>query len=167
MVFAILGWLLLATLFASVVGMAIVLRAFWRRLQALERRLAERPVIRELPRHEENPLAGVRVALDIHQDHPNAVFANLLKATLVAEDALVGDGAAADVTIKGEIACNGYADVYYRAELTARTEDETLLTLSEKPPHGDRPANLALELVQRLKSEWTQRERRKALHELA
>jgi hypothetical protein len=70
------------------------------------------------------------------------------------------------VAIKGEIACNGYADVYYRAELTAGAEGEIFLTLSEKPPHGDRPANLALELVHRLKIELRKRERGLALREL-
>src|SRR6202043_900529 len=93
--------------------------------------------------------------------HP--VFASLLKELLLAEDVtdiamLAPDQAAdwkagADILISGDLVCNGYAEIYYTLEFTCSTPDQAICTLIEKPPHGDRPSNLAIELVTRLKAE--------------
>ena len=132
------------------------------RLAALERR--ERPDAGPaLP--DPSPLAGRRVALAIRQDHPHPVFANLLKEGLLAEEARLDDGTP-DLRIEGEIVGNGYADVVFRAELAVRMGGETILVLFDRPPHGDRPANLVAELVRRLKDELANRERQAAVREL-
>ncbi len=130
-----------------------------------------------------NALEGLRVALAIKQDHEHPVFATLLKDLLLKEDvadvALLSPSEAAqlraewkgqDVLIEGEITCNGYAEVYYKADFTCDTADKPICTLIEKPPHGDRPGNLAIELIARLKSELSKvvdrDERRSAIREL-
>ncbi len=112
-----------------------------------------------------SPLHGLRFALSIEQDHPNPVLATLLKEALLKEDALIVE-TDPDVRVEGNVMCNGYADVYFRANLVCRIADETLITLTEKPPHGDRQENLAREVVARLKTEMAKAERRNALREL-
>ena len=116
------------------------------------------------------PLEGLRIALAIEQDHPHAVFTTLVKEALLREEAEPVDGTDYDLLISGSLVGNGYADVYYTAELACRTAEGPLFTLLERPPHGDRPGNLALELVNRLKLEVeksvTRSERQSALREL-
>lgn len=124
-----------------------------------------------------NPLEGLRIALRIDQDHPLPVFANLLKEQLMEEDVGAvevltadGDDGDYDVLITGNVICNGYADIYYQANLNCHTRNREFLTLAEKPPHGDRPANLAIEILARMKDELQKTserdERRNALREL-
>lgn len=141
------------------------------RLRAVERALqkpspAAQPVL--APPHK--PLEGLRIALAIEQDHPHPVFVTLLKELLLREEAELVEGADCDLTISGHLVGNGYADVYYTAELVCFTSGGPLFTLLERPPHGDRPGNLALELVTRLKREIEKsvirNERRTALKEL-
>lgn len=138
------------------------------RLKAVESRLTARPSQAVLPEID-RPLQGISVALLIEQDHPHPVFANLLKELLLREDACVGTEDA-NLSIEGRIICNGYADVYYSAELTCEFRGEAVCVLIEKPPHGDRQENLARELVARLKKELSKTslrsERQAAIHEL-
>lgn len=123
-------------------------------------------------------MEGLRIALKIRQDHPHPIFANLLREQLLKEDVaeavLLAESedrpVAADIFITGELTCNGYAEVYYRAELTAYAANEAICTLSEKPPDGARPTNLAIELVAMLNAKLSElisrSERRRALREL-
>lgn len=130
-----------------------------------------------------NPLEGLRIAISVKQDHEHPIFANLLKDQLLKED--VGEvtfltfdekgdwkqmESVANILVSGDITCNGYAEVYYAADLRCDTRDQAICTLIEKPPHGDRQGNLAIELVARLKTELekhtTRDERRKAIQEL-
>jgi hypothetical protein len=66
--------------------------------------------------------------------------------------------------------CNGYAEIYYQADFSCSNAQHAICNLIEKPPHGDRPANLAMELVARIKTELEKRisrdERREAVREL-
>ncbi|MCC7230883.1 MAG: hypothetical protein IT203_10860 [Fimbriimonadaceae bacterium] len=133
------------------------------------------------------PLEGLRIALCITQDHPHPVFATLLREHLYSEDArevvllsateveqlnatwaLTPDSP--DILISGEVTCNGYAEVYYHAEITCSANSQSICKVIEKPPHGDRPVNLATGLVSRLKAELEkavcQNDRRRALQEL-
>jgi hypothetical protein len=141
------------------------------RLRAAEQVL-ESPTRAALPEAAPvRPLEGLRVALDIRQDHTHPVFANLLKEQLLAEDVTdLTTPDTADIVIEGNLVCNGYAEIYYEADFTCRTATEPICTLIEKPPHGDRPQNLAIELVARLKRELTKlesrNERRAAIREL-
>jgi hypothetical protein len=163
-------------LFASVFALAaiIVASVAVARVQRLERRLAapkaELPaaVAPQLPLP--TPLAGLRIAIDVSQDNPHPIVANLLRDQLLGEDAEIVDREEADIVISGSVVCNGYAEIYYQAELTCRTQLETICAVSQKPPHGDRPANLAIELIAKLKSELeslvSRSERRRALREL-
>ena len=139
-----------------------------RRIEAIQRQnpaLPSRETVRA-----DGPLQGLRIALSIGQDHPHPVFATLLKEALLREGALVepeplsplGEGLA----VNGTVVCNGYADVYFRAEILVVAGGETLLTVAEKPSHGDRQENLAREVVARLRTEWPKRERHGALREL-
>ncbi len=159
-----LALLLAALSLGASLALAGRLRVLSERLTVLERR----PSVQEglNPLAAPSPLAGVRVALNVRQDYPNPVFVNLLKEALLREEALLEEERP-DVRIAGEIVGNGYADVYYRADLAASVGDDVLFVLTERPPHGDRPANLALETGQRLKVEWAKRERQSALRELA
>lgn len=130
------------------------------------------------------PLAGMRIAVSIEQDHPHAPFFAILREQLFAEDvadvqvieadkaAAMGSGwkDAPDLLVFGHVVCNGYSDVYYEAELMSYERQGALCTLIEKPPHGDRPSNLALKLVTRMKRELEKetgrKERRQAIQEL-
>lgn len=116
-----------------------------------------------------SPLEGLKVALAIRQDHAHPVFTDLLAEALRQVDAEVVSGEG-EIAISGSVACNGYSDVYYRAELTCATPSETLCTIIENPAAGDRQANLAGELIAKLEQEITKRlsrnERRLALREL-
>lgn len=129
------------------------------------------------------PLEGLRIALAVKQDHPHPVFANLLKEHLLRQDVSdvsftsVSDFAAwkesdlrADILIAGSLTCNGYAEVYYQAEFSCYTANEPICTVIERPPGGDRPENLAMELVTKmglkLDELLTRNERRRAIGEL-
>jgi len=134
------------------------------------------PASADLP----NPLQGQRIAIANTQDHAHPVFANLLKEQLLKEDVadafilrpeeLSSWSEKAAILISGRVVCNGYAEIYYEADFTCQTEKEPICTLIEKPPHGDRPGNLAIELVARLKTELEKsqgrQERRQAISEL-
>jgi hypothetical protein len=121
-------------------------------------------------------LQGSRVALSITQDHPHPVFVDCLKEVLFQRDAadvvLVEAGKASDcdLLIEGSVVCNGYANVYYEADLSCSEREQPICRLIEKPPHGDRPSNLALELVSRIEKELhslsTRGERGRAVREL-
>ncbi|MBV6458751.1 MAG: hypothetical protein HONBIEJF_01889 [Fimbriimonadaceae bacterium] len=129
-------------------------------------------------------LQQLRVALAIDQDYPHPAFANLVREMLFQEDAvevsLISRSEAEaltsawppslDLLIDGTVRCNGYAEIYYEAEFQSRTPRGALCTLIERPPHGDRPVNLAIELVDRIAREYRksldQGERRAALKEL-
>jgi hypothetical protein len=129
------------------------------------------------PEHRSSPLQGLRIGLNVSQDHAHAAFVNLLKEMLLAEDVTdivvvnSGDAPNVDILIVGQLVCNGYAEVYYEAEFTCFIGNEPFCSLVERPPHGDRPSNLALELVKRLKCELdkviSRGERRRALRELS
>ena len=110
-----------------------------------------------------NSLDGLRLTLDLRQDHPHAPFATLLYDVLLREGAILGEDG---LLVSGEVVSNGYADVYYRAEIAVTEGERTLFTLARTPPHGDRPENLVLELVERLKVERKKGERQRALREL-
>ncbi len=139
-----------------------------------------------LPEHPTSPVEGLTVVLAISQDHAHPVFANMLSETLQRLDAEVSTTSPAalpefrtewlthpekaDLLISGSVTCNGYSEVYYRAELTCATRSETIVTTIENPATGDRQANLAKELVSQIEMEITKRvsrtERRLALREL-
>ncbi len=128
------------------------------------------------------------MAIAVTQDHPHRVFENLLKDHLtrldVAEVSVIwsrsGDNPGraarqdgrlhADILIVGEMTCNGYAEVYYQAEFSCYTARETVCTLMERPPGGDRPENLAIEIVTKLSTKLEdlirRNERRRAIGEL-
>lgn len=165
-------------LFASIVALcslgvsavlALRIRALSDRLHAAERQLsvpsALQPALVEAPR----PLEALRVALEIDQDHPHPVFANLLKELLLREDTVLSSNSP-DLLVQGRVVCNGYADVYYTAELTCLLQGEPICVLIEKPPHGDRQENLARELLAKLTKELgstaQRNERHSALSEL-
>jgi hypothetical protein len=123
------------------------------------------------------PLEGLRIAVNIRQDHPNPIFANLVKEQLLLEDVAEVSFLAtpdwqdsADILVRGNLLCNGYAEIYYQADIECLSPSEAICTLTEKPAHGDRPTNLAIELVSRLKFELeklvSRNERRRAIREL-
>jgi hypothetical protein len=145
-----------------------------------ESRVRPAPILDEPPAR---PLEGLRIGLAVTQDHPGAPFIALLKDQLFAEDVtdietLSKDEAAKwkarekplDLLIAGTVVCNGYAEIYYQADLSCSSARQAICNLIEKPPHGDRPINLAMELVSRLKSELekvvNRDERRQAIREL-
>jgi hypothetical protein len=159
-------------MFASIValcslGVSAVLafrfRALSDRLAAAERQLSERgaksPVLAEVDRRCE----GLRIALRVEQDHPHPIFVGLLKELFLREDAVLGTNEP-DLLVTGRIVCNGYADVYYTAELTCLLREEPICVLIEKPPHGDRQENLARELVAKLTKELGKTVRRTERH---
>lgn len=136
------------------------------------------PVAPSLPA--EKPLQGLHVAICIAQDHPHPLFADLLSDLLAAEDVAEvarveqapdhpWDGGP-DLAIVGSVQCNSYADVYFTADFTCLAPDQPICTLTQKPAHGDRPSNLAIELVSLLKNEWqrsrSRGERQRAIREL-
>jgi len=177
-----------AAALAICAGLAVRFRELSRRLRAAELALANSPstgtALPEPP--EPRPLEGLRVGVAITQDHPHAPFADLLKEHLFAEDVsdisiLSPEAAKAlranwtsddapDILIAGEIACNGYAEVYYTADISCFTPQEAVCTVVERPPHGDRPVNLATGLISKLKQELDKivgrDERRRAVREL-
>ena len=161
-------------------GISVVLAG---RLLKLERRFQGHPQAPPQPLLEppSRPLQGLRIALAISQDHPHPVFAALLKELLLTEDVsdvtllepnagVKSTAEAPDILIAGDLVCNGYAEIYYTADFTCSTPNQPICTLIEKPPHGDRPSNLAIELVTRLKRELenlsNRTERRQAIREL-
>lgn len=153
-------------------------------LVAISRPLDLPPEPPSLPEVRQSPLEGLRIALAITQDHAHPIFANLLKEHLLTEDvteiAMLSPSEMAalkqdwndgpDILISGDIVCNGYAEIYYQADLVCSTPHQAICTLIERPPHGDRPSNLCLELVKRLSVEleklMTRNERRLAIREL-
>ncbi|MBC8066161.1 MAG: hypothetical protein H7Y17_15115 [Chlorobia bacterium] len=160
-------------------------RRFETRIIAVEKALdsaKQLPVVTSTP---PRLLAGLRVALCVNQDHTHPVFATLLKDQLLAMvvssveilpsanvdklKASWGDDSQ-DILIAGDLTCNGYAEIYFHADFTCYAPNETICTLIERPPHGDRPGNLAIELVDKLNVELEKlverRERRLAIREL-
>ena len=116
-------------------------------------------------------LAGLTFRLTISQDHPYPIFARLLKDELEKANAAVVElHADSDIQVEGSIHCNGYSDIYFQAELTASNAEGPFSVIIEKPPHGDRPENLAREIVSRIESDWSKqedrRERGSAIREL-
>jgi hypothetical protein len=123
------------------------------------------------------PLDGLRIAVNIRQDHLNPIFANLLKEQLLLEEVAEVSFLArpnwhdsADILIRGSLLCNGYAEIYFEADIECLSPNDSICSLSEKPAHGDRPTNLAIEVVSRLKFELeklvSRSERRRAIREL-
>jgi hypothetical protein len=179
-----LVWVSLALALASL-GFSIVALALSLRRQTAPP-LASDPTRLAFPEPTPSHLEGLSVVLSIKQDHTHPVFANMLTETLRKLDAEVSTispdefddflerwGSHADcgdLLISGNVTCNGYAEVYYRAEITCATRSETICTMVENPAAGDRQANLAKELVARIETEITKRlsrnERRLALREL-
>ena len=160
--------LILATLgLGTSAALAARLRALARRLETVERRAPGPSALRAegKPLSEPRPLHGLRVAVAVAQDHPHPIFANLLKEALAEEEALLVEREA-DFAIQARLVGNGYADVYYEAEVSALGGKTPLFAFTERPPHGDRPENLAREVVARLREEARKRERRAALREL-
>lgn len=123
-----------------------------------------------------NPLEGLRIGIAIKQDHEKPTFAELLKDRLNREDAdavILSSGQprdGLDALISGTIQCNGYADVYYSADLICTAVGEAVVKIGEKPAEGGRQSNLAAGLVGKLKREIEQSilraERRRALREM-
>ena len=160
------------------------------RLDGVERNglvsISRQPSGLELP-EPAKALEGLRIAVEISQDHAHPVFADLLKEQLMKEevaevrllmsgegksqlDRLKGGKPDFDILITGGLTCNGYAEVYYQAEFACYTANELICTLIERPPGGDRPSNLAIELITKLSSKLDdlerRSERRQALYEL-
>jgi len=161
---------------AGGLGLSLILAL---RLQRVEGRLRELEAYRPpLPVPEAAPtryLEGLRIAVAVSQDHPHPVFANLLKEQLLREDAaevvlLAAPSDGFDVLITGTLTCNGYAEIYYQADLACQWAGAPLCSLVERPPHGDRPVNLAIELTTKVKREieklTSRSERRDAIREL-
>jgi hypothetical protein len=157
-------------LIASLIALAFA-GAIWVRLNAIEARtpLPSASTALAFSEPPDKPLEGLSVALRIKQDHPHPVFLNLLKEALLLEDARL-DADNPEIEIAGTIVCNGYSDVYFTSELICSTPAGPFCEIIEKPPHGDRPENLAIETVARLKAEWrkmhSRAERGQALKEL-
>jgi hypothetical protein len=141
------------------------------------------PVQPSLPEPVPSPLEGLGVVLAISQDHAHPVFVGELSEILRKLDAEVStipsEQAAeyrrqwpmeTDLMISGHVVCNGYSEVYYRAELACFTPSDTICTVIDNPASGDRQSNLATELVSKIETEITKRvsrqERRLALKEL-
>jgi hypothetical protein len=175
-------WVSLVLAIASLGVSGAALALALRRPQAL----ALGPAPAALPEPTPSPLEGLTVLVAIRQDHAHPVFANILSEILQKLDAEVStvliddcpgpharwsaEGAVLDLLISGTVVCNGYAEIYYQAELTCSTETDPICTLIDNPATGDRQANLAKELVSKIESEITKRlsrtERRLALREL-
>lgn len=166
------------------VAASVALKVQQMRLQHWEDQHALDPRAPEpLPPKQRN-FEQLRIVVAVDQDYTHPVFAHLLREVLFQEDAvdvrlITRDEAAAmrqdwpadiDLVIDGAIVCNGYAEVYYDAEFHCASPRGEVCTLIEKPPHGDRPMNLAIELSQRIARELqkslVQGERRQALREL-
>lgn len=159
--FVIVAWALVASAAAN--------RELARRVLLLEQRPLPPPPESRPQLAQFRPLEGMRVALVFDQDHPHRPFETLLREALFREDALVVESGET-LRLEGRIVSNGYADVYFDAEIKAFANGVPALTLIERPPHGDRPGNLVLELIDRLNAELTKRqardERQSALREL-
>jgi hypothetical protein len=159
------------------------------RVHTLERRLAEGNRVTQLPAPApastqvppQSPLQGLRVALAVAQDAPHPVFATLLKEQFLKADVaevvsvpyakgLRLDPEVAELLVLGQVCCNGYAEIYFEADFTCYTAREAVCTVVERPPGGDRPGNLAIELVSRLSAKLedliARDERRRAVREL-
>lgn len=152
---------ILLSLGATAVAIGLALR-----VRRLEERLASLtfPVVApSLIAPEENVLQGLRIGVDVQQDHAHPVFAELLRDTLLGRDVadvILGRNDACDCVLDGRVTCHGYSDVYFEADLTCTAPSGVLCTLIEKPPSGDRQENLALEIVSRLTKELEKSERR-------
>lgn len=105
---------------------------------------------------------GRKVALVIEQDHPTPIFENILKDQLLREGASVvkslqvspGTRSIYDLVISGRIGCDGFADVYYESDLVCSAGADTVCVLVDRPLHGERPLNLAKQLIERVKEDW-------------
>lgn len=137
--------------------------ALWQRVQQLQRQITRParslddsfPVPLLTPvEGPARPLEGLSISLDVQQDHPHPLFANFVAELLQKEDvarvSLTPDEGA-DIQVVGHLTCNGYSDIYYEAEFECSSRGRAICVVIERPPHGDRPANLALELVSKLK----------------
>jgi hypothetical protein len=161
-------------------GLSLVLA---QRIRVLEDRLRSTKQVPDSPQPQlpesaaRKPLEGLRIAVNIRQDHTNPIFANLLKEQLLLEDvsevsflATADWQDSADILVRGNLLCNGYAEIYYQADVECLSPNDSICTLSEKPAHGDRPTNLAIEVVSRLRFELdklvSRDERRRAIREL-
>ena len=160
------------TWLSLLIAIIALARANWlaERVRALEARPTSgtppSPVLLESP-----ALSGLRIALDVSQDCPQPVVENLLREALLVEDALVvRPEDEPDLIIMGEVVGNGYSEVYYKADLVVHLGSVILCGVSQRPPQGDRPANLVKELVATLESEYakhqTRGERSQAIQEL-
>jgi len=179
----------------AIVSLGLSLRLY-QRVLALERRVASAERLNTVVAPDDfmatvleapKPLAGLRIAIAVTQDHAHPVFATLLRDQLLGADVAEvivlpeSDGGglveqwragkrAEHLLIAGSLTCNGYAEVYYQAEFTCYTATEAVCTVIERPPGGDRPENLARELVAKVGATLdglTRRsERRRAIGEL-
>lgn len=136
---------------ASILGI-VALAARLRALEDRQREIEARPSMALPEPIVDRPLAGLSISLRIEQDHPNAPFTDLLRREFEKEDAAVV-ASNEDVVIRGALACNGYADIYFTADISCYRNGEAICTVVERPPHGDRPINLATEIIARLKCE--------------
>ena len=172
-----LEWIaIILSLGSAAVAIAALVRVRMaeRMLEDAARQVAVLPSRTEPDIVPESPLQGLVIGISVAQDHDTPVLAATLAECFQREDVdsvTTGENVAlADIVIDGFVVCNGYADVYYEASLDCKTSTVTLFSIREKPPSGDRPMNLALEIVSRLKTELTSRttreERRLALREL-
>lgn len=116
------------------------------------------------------PLEGIRIGIDIQQDHERPTFAEILCQRLEAEDAHATIGTTGDILIRGTLTCNGYSDVYYAAHLECFVGEQRIAAVVEKPAEGGRQTSLAIELVSRLKAAVeaaaSRAERQQALREI-
>lgn len=163
------------------VMLALAIRSIDMRLRNTEKTLSGESDKPALAWHEPaaHPLRDVRIALVIRQDSQYPLFATMLREMFLAEDAsevemfnTIAEAEAwgPEILVSGEVVCNGYSEVYYSADLTCKTPHQMVTAIVEKPAQGDRPSNLGLELVEKLKADLTRlllrEERRKALREL-
>lgn len=110
------------------------------------------PTLVELPAA--TPLQGCTAWVEITQDLPQRVVQSLVVEAFLKEDVAVASSEAeSDLVVKGSVSCNGYSEIYYTAELSIYFRGSLLCSIIEKPPHGDRPSNLAFEVVDRIKRE--------------
>lgn len=186
--FAIIVVLAVLISIGASLALAEQLRRLDRRLNRTELALDNPPTVSALPEPEPSrPLEGLRIAISVTQDHTHPVFANLLKEQLLSEDATEitmlsreeanglranwkSQDHAPDLLIAGSLVCNGYSEIYYDADFTCFSPNQPICSLVQKPPHGDRPTNLAIELIAKLKTELekliSRNERRRAIREL-
>jgi hypothetical protein len=107
-------------------------------------------------------LEGVRVGIQIDQDHERPVFARILRDRLTELNAMPRlislteevEVATTDVLLRGRIRCNGFEEMFFEAKIECLTPSGTLFKVSEKPSKADRQANLANAVVLRVLQEY-------------